>query len=114
MRVSFAKKTVTIIRADRTEDRYGDSVLDWDNSSEHEVEKCILLPVEGEETLSLESDQVISRWTLDAPYDADITALDRVRYNDVTYEVDGSVQHWESPTGRLNHLEVMLKRLERS
>ena len=47
-----------------------------------------------------------------APAAADIRDTDRIEYEGVTYDIDGSVERWPSPTGRLAHIEARLVRTE--
>lgn len=114
MRPSFARDSITVARAGVTTDRYGNTAEDWSNPATHVVDGCILQPMSGEETLSLQGNRVISRWTLDAPADADITAADRILYRGEVYTVDGDVGVWDSPTRQLDHLEAILQRVEAS
>jgi head-tail adaptor len=114
VRPSFARQTVTVLRAAETTDRYGNPMSDWSSPNTHDISGCVLQPLAGEETLSLDADSVLSRWSLDTPADADLTATDRVSYAGEVYEVDGQIGDWPSPTGRLRHRQAMLKRLERT
>lgn len=111
MRLSFANQTVERMRATVVTDRYGNETRDWDNPQVTTVSNCIVAPMSGEETLSLDGQHVISRWKLDVPEGTDIISIDRVRYDDREYEIDGWVQHWPSPTGRIAHVEAVLKRV---
>lgn len=111
-RPSFARDSVTVLRAQVVEDRYGNESLDWSDPAEHEINECVLQPISGEETLSLDGNAVVSRWSFSGPKGADLTAMDRVTYQGETYEIDGYVRRWESPTGSLAHTEAMLKRVE--
>jgi hypothetical protein len=117
MTISFKIETVTVIRAAVVVER-GDNMPDWVNATEHPLPGCRLQPMATDEVLfsgsgsgGMARDAVVTRWKLFGPYDADLTALDRVRAG-VVYEVDGQVQRWRSPTGRLAHIEVVLRRVD--
>lgn len=111
--VSFARKTVTRLRATTTVER-GDVVLVWTSPSSLDITNCVFQPIPSEEILRdrTNRDAVISRWRLYTPPLSDITEIDRVRVDGVVYEVDGFVQRWTGPTGSLAHDELELKRVD--
>jgi hypothetical protein len=116
--ISFKNQTIIVVRAAQIVER-GDTVLDWDNVTEHEISGCRVQPRVGEEVLfsgdggsGAGRDAVISRWWLTLPSGADITSQDRVKWQGAVYEVDGTVQWWESPTRALAHGEAVLRRAE--
>jgi hypothetical protein len=108
--VSFATDTITVIRAAYVVER-GNQVPDWSAATEHAVTGCRVQPMAGEEVLT-GRDAVVNRRKLFAPATADITALDRVRFGGVTYEVESPILPWRSPTSLLAHVETTLKRVE--
>lgn len=111
--VSFARKTVTRLRATTVVER-GDEVLVWTSPSSLTIEGCVFQPIPSEEILRDRTvrDARIFRWRLYTPPDSDVTELDRVRVDGEDYEVDGFVQKWTGPTGSLAHNELVLKRVE--
>lgn len=118
MTISFKNQTVIVERAATIVER-GDTLLDWSNTSDHELSGCRLQPMATDEVLftgaeqgGVARDAVITRWKLFGPYDGDLTARDRVQFEGTTYEVDGQVQRWRSPTGVLDHLECVLRLVE--
>lgn len=106
--ISFHNQSVEVLGGAGTTDRYGNDVTDWSSPTAATVEGCRLVPVPGDEVL----DRVTRRWVLFAPLDAAITATSRVRWAGVTYDVDGEVRRWTSPSGALAHLEADLSRVE--
>jgi hypothetical protein len=120
MPVSFARDTITIIRAARVDER-GDEILDWDDTDEWDIGGCSVQPMATEEvkfTGSAASEggtarsAIVTRWKVYAPADADVEPLDRVRYRDVEYDVEGQVQDWSSPTGALDHTAFELRHVD--
>jgi hypothetical protein len=93
-------------------DSYGDTYVDWSAPDEKAVHGCHLDPLPGTETFDVDGHQMVSRWNLFAPKDSDIREQDRIKYASDVYDVDGTIQHYRSFSGRLDHLEVILKRLE--
>lgn len=111
---SFAQATVTVQRATVTTDRYGRETRDWSNlEAEFDLSGCSVQPMVGAETFDAAGGRVVSRWHFSAPgRDADVQSTDRIVYDGDTFEVDGSVRRWLSPSGRLGHVEAILKRVE--
>ena len=109
--VSFAKNTVTRIRAGTITER-GTEYPDWDNTDDIDIPNCCLtwrstaMSQEGR-VLGIEDTRVLF-----APLDADIQKGDRIKYRGKTYEIDGDPRDWESPTGAIDHYEITLKRSE--
>lgn len=107
--VSFAKKTVTRIRAGTITER-GTEYPDWNNTNDRDIPGCCLtwrstaMSQEGR-VLGIENTRVLF-----APLDADIQEGDRIKYRGETYEIDGGPKDWESPTGAIDHYEITLKR----
>jgi hypothetical protein len=105
--VSFATDTVTVIRAARVTER-GDEYLDWDDTTEHDIERCRWQPGGGSE-LHGRRDGIVTEANLFAPLGADIDARDRIRFAGVVYDIDGPLKPWRSATGALAHTEIALK-----
>ena len=107
--VSFAKTTVTRIRAGTITER-GTEYPDWNNTDKLNIPDCCLtwrstaMSQEGR-VLGIENTRVLF-----APLDADIKEGDRIKYRGETYEIDGDPKDWESPTGAIDHYEITLKR----
>jgi Phage head-tail joining protein. len=109
--ISYHRDTVTVVRAELVDDGYGNQVPDWANAARHVVLGCRVQPERGSE-YTLDRDAIVTRWRLFAPAAADIRDTDRIEYEGVTYDIDGSVERWPSPTGRLAHIEARLVRTE--
>lgn len=114
---SFANQTLTVVRAARRTDRYGnEQVLDWseDAVTLTPVTGCSVQPVDSSEALSAGRDEVVGqRWAF-MPAGTDVDALDRVRLPEGgrDFEVVGEVQRMPSATGGLDHVYALLKRVE--
>lgn len=109
--ISYHRDAITVLRAPLVDDGYGNSQPDWENPTSTVVTGCRLQPERGDDYV-LDREAVITRWRLFAPADTDLKATDRVEHQGVIYEVEGSVEHWPSPTGRLAHVEALLRRAE--
>jgi hypothetical protein len=109
--ISFHRDTVTVIRAAPESDSYGDKIRNWDNATYTNVEGCRVQPATADEN-TVDRNQVNRRWLLFAPLAADIVATDRIRWQDTDYDIDGEIRRWPSPSGRLDHLEADLIRVE--
>lgn len=116
MPLAFHRQTVTRVRAGVTTDRYNDQVVDWFTPDLLDIPGCRLQPALGgadeAATTVIDRDQLNKRWLLFAPPGADITGSDRIHFNGVDHEVLGDVRRWSSPSGRLDHIEADLLRVE--
>lgn len=104
--LSFATQTVTVVRPAYIVQR-GDTIPDWGNATTHDIVNCVVQPLVGDEVLG-DRDSVQYRWKMFLPPNSDITAYDRVIHQGVTYEVDGDIQRWPSPSGAITHDECAL------
>lgn len=111
MIASFAAQKVTRLRGKTTEDDYGNPDIDWDDPDTKSIDPVTVGPVSGSETFDEQGQKLVSRWMLHAESGADITDDDRIEHNGIQYDIDGAVQVYRSPTGKLDHLEIMLKRV---
>jgi hypothetical protein len=109
---SFAAQTVTRQRAGETTDRYGNTIYDWDAPDALEITPVTVEPVAGSETFDAAGGKLHTRWSLHADSAADIMTGDRISYEGTEFDIDGAVQRFPSPSGRLDHLEVLLRRRE--
>lgn len=110
MITSWATDTVTVERAGQVVER-GTTYQDWDAATRHEVHGCYVQSESGAEVLG-GREAIQTLWTLFAPPDADIRDTDRVVHDGHTYQIVGSIQRPESPTGRLDLTRVALERWE--
>ena len=111
---SFCKDTVTRIRPG-TKDSRGSTIPDWNSVTTAKIEGCSMQPAST--TLSQDGRVlgITDTYTLFAPPTADIKAGDHILYHhptcgDLEYEIDGDVPFQPSATGRLDHLNITLKR----
>lgn len=108
---SFCNQRVLRIRPGTTEER-GSVIFDW---SEDKVDKAYIegCSVQPASTSLSEDGRVLGisdLYTLFAPPDADIEAGDHIEFNGKTFEIAGEVRVQPSATGRLNHIQVTLRR----
>lgn len=110
---AIATETVTRLRGVGSTNGYNDAAIDWGQTpAELAIAGCSVQPVDGEEVLD-GRDAVVSRWRWFGPYDADVTAKDRIRHRGVVYSVDGSIEKWIDPTGSgLDHATCLLRRTD--
>lgn len=106
---SFCNQTVTRIRPGTTESR-GSVIFDWTQVKKLDIVGCSMQPA----STSLSEDGrvlgISDLYTLFAPPDADIQAGDRIEFDGKTFEVAGEVRVQPSATGRLDHIQVTLRR----
>ena len=108
MVTNFANDIIMVIRPSYKSVR-GTILPDWDNATEHEVEKCSFQP--GGSSLSLDG-RVLGLTdgaTCYCPYDADIREGDRIRFDGKTYTIDGVPRKWRSPSGQRSHIMLNLE-----
>lgn len=108
--LSFATETVSILRPTLKEE-WGQEVLDWSETAEHEVEGCVTYGLSGMETVQ-GIDVVAGTRVVFMPADADIQATDLVRWNEQDWMIMGEPVHQTSPIGTVDHVAVTLKHWE--
>jgi len=106
----IAIDTVTRVRATTTTDSHGNEIRSWATATTSDIVGCSMQPEDGSEII-LGREEVVSRWQLFLPPNADLLPSDRVRFEGITYEVDGSVQKWPD-IGGLGHKSCLLKLVE--
>jgi hypothetical protein len=108
----IATQTVIRLRASLSGDVHGNEVASWSSPDELEIPGCSLQPIAAPELLS-DRAGVISRWQWWGPKDADVRSSDRLRFEDVDYEVAGSVQVWTDPVDdEFSHSTCVLERVD--
>jgi len=109
---TFAREVIRVQRATIAVDTYERKTYDWTNlAADFEIQRCTVQPIAGSEMFDTAGQQVISRWRVAAPGNPDIRDDDRIIHAGETYDIDGAVRQWPSPSGRLAHAEIMLKRV---
>ena len=104
---SFANDTVTVERAPLIESR-GTTIRDWKNAVPHEIQGCSFQPAEGSTAWTDARQGVTVRAVLYLPPGSDIQEGDRVVYAGHKYSIDGAPMPWNSPTGRVSHVQASL------
>ena len=108
MLVSFATESLVRVRAPQVMD-HGSLIADWDNAEAVELPGWSLQPGASSEDLA-NREAVQVAWTAYGPYDADVTAADRIRLPSGDYSVIGEPERWKSPTGRVSSTKLLLQR----
>lgn len=106
--VSFANETLTRLRAPLISD-HGSMVADWDNAAEATLTGWSLQPGASAEDLQ-NREAVRVDWTAYGPYEADVTATDKIRLPSGDYSVIGEPERWKSPTGRISSTKLLLRK----
>lgn len=112
--ISYHTDTVTVVRAPVVKDPYDNDVFDWPNATSTPVTGCRVQPEHGSSRAGggveyvIDREAITTKWRLFGPAGMDLLATDRVQHQGATYAVDGSVERWPSPTGRLAHVEARL------
>lgn len=108
---SFCRDTVIRIRPGTKESR-GSTIPDWNTATRASIKGCSMQPA----STSLSQDGrvlgISDTYTLFAPSEADIEAGDRIEFHGKVYEIAGDVRVQPSATGRLDHLNITLKRYQ--
>lgn len=107
---SFARDTVTILRASKRTDR-GTDALDWSDPTSLLVSGCSVQPSGGSRDFERDANTDV-RWTAYVPPSTDVHVGDRIVWNGSTYEIDGEPRVWSSPTGAVSHVQLDLVRWE--
>lgn len=106
--VSFANETLIRLRAPLVSD-HGSMVSDWSAPTEATLTGWSLQPGASVEDLQ-NRDAVRVDWTAYGPYEADVTAADKIRLPSGDYGVIGEPERWKSPTGRISSTKLLLQK----
>lgn len=112
----FFHQSATVIRPGQTTLRDGTTVADWSDNDviRTKVDQLNIQPIQQEETVSVDGDEVVTGWRLQTkpPRDIDLEASDRVELADGTVcAVVGEVARHTNPlVGRHHHTEAILER----
>ena len=108
MPLSFMNASVTVLRPATKQSR-GSTVLDYGTgATSHVVNNCMITGLSSMQDRDGRVLQVSDRFTLRAPYGADIKAGDRIIHDGVTYEIEGDPRSTKSPTGRVSNVRCEL------
>jgi head-tail adaptor len=100
---------VTVLNAVTTEDACGNPIPDWGTATEA-VEPAHVEPVTSDEVV-VNEDTVEARWKVVLLPGTVATALSRLEWRGITFEVDGEVQPYVDGRGRIRHRSAYLKRV---
>ena len=115
MPFSWHTDTIVRIRAPLVTSPYGDPERDWGAATRTDLTGWRIQPVQGSRVNvadTLPREGLDRRQRAFGPYDADIETTDRIEWQGVTWVVDGDVDRWRGPTGRIAHTEMVLARME--
>ena len=106
----LGRKSITVLTPQKTADPYsGEQVDDWSQPpTEVLVKGCDVQPGASQEYL-LNRDSALVAWTVYAPPGTQVTTYSRVRYNGTVYTVYGHPADWESASGRIDYVEIILQ-----
>lgn len=111
--------TITIVTPAQAEDGYGNTALTYDQGqgATSRIVAAYVRPFAGNQGTSapevtVDRDAVTAAWQVHTN-DLTLTALDRIEYNGVAYDIDGKPNIWESdPRGRPGHTKLLLRRVD--
>ncbi len=106
---SWCNHTITRIRPGVMESR-GSSVPDWNNASSLDIAGCSVQPASTDSVLDGRVNGVAESLIVYVPDNADVLAGDRIVYEGNTYIIDGEPKIWQSPTGRVSHMQLQVER----
>lgn len=107
---AFATDTIVVLRASGAiGDAHGQNLPDWATAGGTTVAGCSVQPGATDEILA-GRDTVTIDYTAYVPPDTDVKATDRVVFGADTFTVVGEPLRWRSPSGRLDHTVVPLRR----
>lgn len=99
---------VTLVRAASATSRYGDEVKDWANATRVDTIGWVAQRDRDEDVDSREAQ--VRSYVVYLPPGTDVTGLDRVEWDDLTFEVEGPPNRAWSPKMRgEHHLELDIR-----
>lgn len=88
-------ESITVITADTSTDRYGDTVRDWSTPTSRTVTGCRVAPrTESRAEDNADRSAVVDGWTIYAPPGTAIDAHDRIAVRGETHDVVGTPAVW--------------------
>lgn len=105
----LGRESITVQRAPRVANAYGDLVADWSGTLTQTVYGgCDVQPGTTQEYL-INRDNTLVAWTVYRSGVTDVTEFDRVLYAGRVYEVYGHPSRDKSYSGRQDHTVIVLK-----
>jgi hypothetical protein len=96
---------VTLVRAGTVESRYGDDVKDWSAATETTSKGWVSQRARTEDIEAREAQ--VHDYVVYLPTGTDVTGLDRVVWDDLTFEVVGPPNHaWSAKRRASSHVEL--------
>lgn len=106
---SFATQTITIVRPGWSVDGRNVRRPDYGAGAVRAVVPgCSVQPGASPEVIAAGRSTVTIRYTVLAPPSVVVEAADGVEYGGKLYAVDGEPLRWPSPTGALDHVQLLL------
>ncbi|NJQ04289.1 hypothetical protein [Streptomyces lonarensis] len=109
------RDTLTRLRAPETTDTYGNPTRDWSAAGRLEMPGWRVQPMQGSRATAAETiprEGLARMRRCFGPPGADVLTTDRVEWQGETWRIEGDVDLWRSPTGRLDHTELIISRME--
>lgn len=107
--------TITLVRPQVTQDRYGSDVLDYAAGTRTVVTGVSVQPRTSTEANSDARDMVTTGWRIYTPagMDLDVTPTDRIEWAGRALEVIGEVARWPHPIrpGAVHHCEIDVQKV---
>jgi head-tail adaptor len=107
---SLLSEQVIVIHPGVATDAYGNPVPSWASGAASGMVPAAVQQSGGAEQTT-DRDTPVSDWLLVVPADTDLSAYDRVLWQDLTFEVVGRPAPWSTPRGP-HHLEARLRLIE--
>lgn len=96
---------VVLVRAGTVESRYGDDVKDWSGTTRTEVKGWVAQRARDEVVDGREAQ--VHDYVVFLPAGTDVTGLDRVEWDDLTFEVVGPPNRaWSAKARGEHHVEL--------
>ena len=106
---SWWDKSITRLRPGTTVSR-GSAIYDWSKADTLIISGCDLQPGATARDMDGRVLNYSDGYTAYLPAGADVQAGDRIIYNGNTYEINGDIRPWNSPTGAVAHIQLNLTR----
>ncbi len=107
---TFARGTVTRLRATTSKTERGSTVPDWSKPASLDIPNCLMVP--GSTMLNDDGRVlgVADIYTCFLPIGSDVVAGDRIRFDSKDYTILGDPRVWYSPSGAVSHITLNLER----
>jgi hypothetical protein len=107
---SFWRDEIIRLRAPKKTDR-NNTIYDWDNAVPLAIKRSLVQVATGSEN-NTNREATLAVYRVFLPPTADVLATDRIKLDveETPFEIIGEPLRHKSPTGRLNHIELLLQR----